>query len=121
MPGGSWSAPRKTPLDVAQRQMKQLQWDKLSPNVVASTVWGRGTLDESEWSEKLRQQGIFEEMEEDFRMKQFIKKVIRNDAAKLKSVLSDNQRKHIGAPNVSPCWPVFDETDTRPRSQRLHS
>ncbi|KAL8279166.1 hypothetical protein RQP46_008422 [Phenoliferia psychrophenolica] len=94
-PGGSWSAPRKTALDVAQRQMKQLQWDKLPPNSVASTVWGRGTMDESLWSKKLRQQGIFDEMEEDFRVKQFLKRDIRHDAAKLKSILSDNQRKHI--------------------------
>lgn len=101
--GGTWAVPRKTPLDIAQRQMKQLQWDKLSPNAVAATVWGRGTLDESEWSKKLRSQGIFDEMEDDFRMKQIVKKVVGIESTKLTSVLTPNQQKHIGAPCL-PLW-----------------
>lgn len=96
--------------------MKQLQWDKLSPNAVASTVWGRGTLDESVWSKKLRSQGIFDEMEDDFRMRQTVKKVNRNDAAKLKSVLTDNQRKHIGQSGPSRTSSSFSLTPTVQRS-----
>ncbi|KAK4700741.1 hypothetical protein P7C70_g5503, partial [Phenoliferia sp. Uapishka_3] len=95
-PAGTWqAAARKAPMNVAGRQMKQLQWDKLSPNAVASTVWGRNALDESEWSKKFKSEGIFDAMEDDFRMKQIVKRIVVNDAAKLKSVLTDDQRKHI--------------------------
>lgn len=87
---------RKTPLDVAQTKMLQLQWDKLTPAAVASTIWGSSNPDESAWSRKLRSQGIFDEMEDDFRARQLVKRVIKTPTTALSSVLDPKQRERIG-------------------------
>ncbi len=53
--------------------MKQLQWDKLAQQQVGKTVWGVEENDrEREWIKKLKEQRIWEEMEEDFKAKQLV-------------------------------------------------
>ena len=53
--------------------MKQLQWDKLPQTQVGKTLWGSEEPNkEREWIKKLREQHIWEEMEEDFRANQLV-------------------------------------------------
>ena len=54
-------------------KMKQLQWDKLPQTQVGKTLWSNDEPDkEKEWIQKLREQRIWEEMEEDFKAKQLV-------------------------------------------------
>lgn len=53
--------------------MKQLQWDKIAQPQVGKTLWGVEETDrEREWIKKLKEQRIWEEMEEDFKAKQLV-------------------------------------------------
>lgn len=53
--------------------MKQLQWDKLPQQQVGKTLWNAETLDkEKEWVKKLQSDGVWQEMEEDFKAKQLV-------------------------------------------------
>ena len=53
--------------------MKQLQWDKLPQTQVSKTLWSdEQPSKEKEWIQKLREQRIWEEMEEDFKAKQLV-------------------------------------------------
>lgn len=88
---------RKSPLDVAQAKMLQLQWEKISPATATATVWNAVQLDETEWSRKLRQNGIFDEMEDNFRAKQTVKRMAQGPKAHLVSVLDTDKKKRIGA------------------------
>ncbi|CAO1620396.1 unnamed protein product [Parajaminaea phylloscopi] len=65
---------RKDVADMAKVRMKQLQWDKLSPQHAAETVWGKGEIREDQLALVLRSEGLFEEMEEDFKAKQAAKR-----------------------------------------------
>ena len=54
-------------------KMKQLQWDKLPQTQVGKTLWNDEEPDkEKEWIDKLKDQRIWEEMEEDFKAKQLV-------------------------------------------------
>lgn len=74
--------------------MKQLQWEKLAST--ESTVWGGAPIAESEWAARLREQGIFAEMENDFRAMQTVKRATPKKEA-LVSVLDHNARQKICA------------------------
>ena len=53
--------------------MKQLQWDKLPQQQVSKTVFNDElTEKEQEWIKQLQLDGIWTEMEEDFRAKQLV-------------------------------------------------
>lgn len=73
---------------MARTRMKQLQWDKLNPQHAAETVWGTANQsDEAKLTEMLRDQGMFEEMEEDFKAKQVARRATQqNGLAKKEKV-----------------------------------
>lgn len=53
--------------------MKQLQWDKLPQQQVGKTVFNEDeTEKEMEWLRKLQLDGVWTEMEEDFKAKQLV-------------------------------------------------
>lgn len=54
-------------------KMKQLQWDKLAHQQVAKTLWSdEDTKKEQEILNKLQTDGVWTEMEEDFKAKQLM-------------------------------------------------
>ena len=55
-------------------KMKQLQWDKLPQQQVTKTVFSDETQTEkeNEWIKKFQMDGIWSEMEEDFKAKQLV-------------------------------------------------
>ena len=53
--------------------MKQLQWDKLPQQQVNKTVFNEELPDlENEWIKKFQMDGVWMEMEEDFKAKQLV-------------------------------------------------
>jgi len=53
--------------------MKQLQWDKLPHQQVAKTLWNNEQpAKEKEMLQKLQMDGVWREMEEDFKAKQLV-------------------------------------------------
>jgi len=53
--------------------MKQLQWDKLPQQQVGKTLWNADeSLKEEEMLKKLQMDGVWMEMEEDFKAKQLV-------------------------------------------------
>lgn len=78
-------------------KMKQLQWDKVPQTAVAKTLWQADTPDkEKEWLNKLKDEGILRQMEEDFHAKQtVINLMARQKKAELKSVLDPTTKKHV--------------------------
>lgn len=53
--------------------MKQLQWDKLPQQQVVKTVFNEDEPQkEQEWVKKLQSDGVWMEMEEDFKAKQLV-------------------------------------------------
>ena len=54
-------------------KMKQLQWDKVPQQSVGKTVWKEDEVNkEQEWVQKLLADGVWKEMEEDFKAKQLV-------------------------------------------------
>lgn len=54
-------------------KMKQLQWDKVPQQQVGKTLWQAETPEkEQEWLAKMQVEGIWRQMEEDFRAKQLV-------------------------------------------------
>lgn len=66
-------ASRKDVALTAGTKMKQLQWDKVPQQNVGKTVWkDEETSKEQEWVQKLLNDGVWKEMEEDFKAKQLV-------------------------------------------------
>lgn len=64
---------------MANKKMKQLQWDKLPQQQVGKTVWNEDDPDqEKDWVKKLQDRRIWEEMEEDFQAKQLVINLMGN-------------------------------------------
>ena len=64
---------RKDLLITPGTKMKQLQWDKLPQTQVGSTVWNAETAEkENEMLKKLQLDGVWMQMEEDFKAKQLV-------------------------------------------------
>ncbi|CEQ39622.1 SPOSA6832_01157, partial [Sporobolomyces salmonicolor] len=103
----------KTPLDVAQRKLKTFQWDKVSPHGLASTVWARNGPDGQDIAAKLRQQGIFDLMEEDFRAKQTAKFVTKRQKETLTTCLLPDQAKNIEIAVLKQAGSATDDTLTK--------
>lgn len=78
--------------------MKQLQWDKLPQQQVSKTLWKDDEPEkEREMLEKLKMDGVWNEMEEDFKAKQLVINLMaRQKRAELKSVLDQQTRKRVG-------------------------
>ena len=58
-------------------KMKQLQWDKLPQQQVVKTLWNDdGSQKEQEMLQKLQVDGVWMEMEEDFKAKQLVIKLM---------------------------------------------
>ena len=94
--------------------MKQLQWDKLPPQQAQKTVFNDDQTQEEEWLKKLQLDGVWVEMEEDFKAKQLVVNLMgllfspvlgafrtdgvlaRQKQAELKSVLDSNTKKRVG-------------------------
>ena len=53
-------------------KMKQLQWDKLPQQQAQKTVFSDDPTQEEEWLRKLQLDGVWVEMEEDFKAKQLV-------------------------------------------------
>ena len=96
-------------------KMKQLQWDKVPQQLVARTVWNDESVEkEKEWVQKLQVDGVWQEMEEDFKAKQFVTNLLgacdwessmfvfltitpaKQKKAELKSVLDPQTKKRVG-------------------------
>ena len=101
-------------------KMKQLQWDKLPQTQVGKTLWNDEEPEkEKEWIDKLKDQRIWEEMEEDFKAKQLVINLMgkcsqcnslqtilislsaKQKKAELRSVLDPQTRKRVGGCSAS--------------------
>ncbi|GAW01955.1 cytokinesis protein sepa (fh1 2 protein) [Lentinula edodes] len=78
-------------------KMKQLQWDKLPQQQVAKTVWNEDQPSrENEMIKILKDDGVWMEMEEDFKAKQLVINLMaRQKRAELKSVLDVETKKRV--------------------------
>ncbi|THH08533.1 hypothetical protein EW145_g2635 [Phellinidium pouzarii] len=78
-------------------KMKQLQWDKLPQTQVGRTLWNDEEPDkEKEWIKMLREERIWEEMEEDFKAKQLVINLMaKQRKAELRSVLDPQTKKRV--------------------------
>jgi cytokinesis protein len=91
-------ASRKDVPLTANTKMKQLQWDKLPQQIVGKTLWKEEEANkEQEWVQKLLNDGVWREMEEDFRAKQLVLNLMaKQKKAELKSVLDPQTKKRVG-------------------------
>ena len=97
--------------------MKQLQWDKVPQQLVGKTLWNDESAEkEKEWVKKLQSDGVWQEMEEDFKAKQLVINLMgeaslvcihscliprahltaKQKQAELKSVLDTQTKKRVG-------------------------
>lgn len=78
-------------------RMKQLQWDKIQHQQVGKTLWNEESTDkEREWVRKLLGDGVWKEMEDNFKAKQLMASLVaRQKRAELKSVLDQQTKKRV--------------------------
>ncbi|KAH9830929.1 uncharacterized protein C8Q71DRAFT_716099 [Rhodofomes roseus] len=78
-------------------KMKQLQWDKLPQQQAAKTVFSDDEpTKEEQWMLKLQSDGVWREMEEDFKAKQLVINLMaKQKRAELKSVLDPQTKKRV--------------------------
>lgn len=95
--------------------MKQLQWDKLPQQQVGKTLWKEDEPEkEHQMLKKLQLDGVWTEMEEDFKAKQLVINLmgkshqdgvifpdstcfpVRQKSAELRSVLDTQTKKRVG-------------------------
>lgn len=81
--------------------MKQLNWQKVDISHIERTIWSAQDIDEEEWARKLKEQGIFDEMENLFQARKAVAVNISKAKKDLKSVLSYTQQQAVGK-GVSP-------------------
>ncbi|TIB07010.1 hypothetical protein E3P89_04075 [Wallemia ichthyophaga] len=88
---------RKELPDAASQKMKQLQWDKINQNHLGKTVWGlTNEAPETEWFNQLKRDGVWIELEEDFKSKQIVLNLMNKKKDKdLISVLDVSSQKRI--------------------------
>jgi len=79
----------------ASAKLKQLQWEKIGKDSIDKTVWASNFIDESRLLEMLKDDGVFMEIEKDFKAK--VAKAIGGAKKKeaLKSVLEPRVRQRI--------------------------
>ncbi|KAJ3860420.1 hypothetical protein EV359DRAFT_49140 [Lentinula novae-zelandiae] len=97
MPGANPLSARKDLPITPNIKMKQLQWDKLPQQQVAKTVWNEDQPSrENEMIKILKDDGVWMEMEEDFKAKQLVINLMaRQKRAELKSVLDVETKKRV--------------------------
>jgi cytokinesis protein len=91
------SARKDLPIS-ANTKMKQLQWDKLPQQLAEKTVFNEDdTSREHAWVKMFQKDGIWQEMEDDFKAKQLVMNLMaRQKRAELKSVLDPQTKKSVG-------------------------
>ncbi|KAF8212513.1 hypothetical protein K438DRAFT_1663494 [Mycena galopus ATCC 62051] len=91
------SARKDMPIPPASTKMKQLQWDKLPQQLALRTVFNdEEPSKEQEMLNKLQVDGVWMEMEEDFKAKQLVINLMaRQKRAELKSVLDPQTKKRV--------------------------
>jgi cytokinesis protein len=58
-------------------RMKQLQWDKLPQQQAVKTLWGsESPSKEQEWVNRLQLDGVWQEMEEGFKVKDLVRVLV---------------------------------------------
>jgi cytokinesis protein len=79
-------------------KMKQLQWDKLPQQQVGKTLWSKEEpAKEHEMLTKLQIDGVWLQMEEDFKAKQLVINLMaKQKRAELRSVLDPTTKKNVG-------------------------
>ncbi|CAE6358045.1 unnamed protein product [Rhizoctonia solani] len=98
LPFSGENTPKRKDVDfMANTRMKQLQWDKIQHQQVGKTLWNEESSDkEREWARKLFGDGVWQEMEEDFKAKQLVMNLMaRQKRAELKSVLDQQTKKRV--------------------------
>lgn len=76
--------------------MKQLNWQKVDISHLERTIWSAKDIDEEEWARKLKEEGIFDEMENLFQARKAVAVNISKAKKDLKSVLSYTQQQAVG-------------------------
>jgi cytokinesis protein len=95
---GALLAPRKDLSIAPSTKMKQLQWDKIPQQLASHSVFREETPREEEWVKVLQTDGVWKEMEEDFKAKQLVINLMaKQKKAELKSVLDQQTKKAVGA------------------------
>lgn len=87
---------RKDTPFIARQQMKQLNWQKVDISHLDRTIWSAKDIDEEEWARKLKEEGIFDEMENLFQARKAVAVNISKAKRDLKSVLSYTQQQAVG-------------------------
>ena len=96
MPAPHLANLRKDVAVFASQRTNQVFWEAIAQKDLATTVWGQGTLDEVALAEILKSDGIFAEMQEDFKAKQAALQLGKaKKAANLTSVLDGPMRQRI--------------------------
>ena len=91
---------RKNNVVTAKRQLKQVVWEKMNPTQIANTIWVVQDIDEKEWASRLASEGVFEELEEEYKAKQ-VGPIVRRKKDDLRSVLDDKMRERLGKNSLS--------------------
>ncbi|KAI7944876.1 hypothetical protein MJO28_010571 [Puccinia striiformis f. sp. tritici] len=95
-PNGMMNSKNRKELGIyASAKLKQLQWEKIGKDSIDKTVWASHFIDENKLLELLRDDGVFMEIEKDFKAK--VAKAIGGAKKKesLKSVLEPRVRQRI--------------------------
>lgn len=79
----------------ASQKLKQLQWEKIAKDSIQNTVWAHNFIDEAKLTEMLKQDGVFNEIEKDFKAKQVKALGGMKKKEALKSVLDPRVRQRI--------------------------
>ena len=87
---------------MANIQMKQVNWETISPDKLDHTIWAANDVDEMEWAQKLKEKGIFSQMEDEFKAKQIVKAAATKKKKEYVSVLEPKAQERIGMSNGNP-------------------
>lgn len=80
---------------MANIQMKQVNWETINPDKLDKTIWGDNDVDELEWARTLKEKGIFDQMEEEFKARQIAKAVTTKRKKEYVSILEPKSQERI--------------------------
>lgn len=89
-----FGANRKPLFYAPSQKLKQLPWEKMSRAGIENTIWARA-IDDKALAQMLKDDGVWKEMEQDFKAKEAKQLKTRKKAA-LKSVLKSSEQQRIG-------------------------
>lgn len=75
--------------------MKQVNWETINPDQLGKTIWASNDVDELEWANKLKEKGIFDQMEEEFKTRQIVKVVTAKKKKEYVSILEPKSQERI--------------------------